>query len=254
MKHLLIFPNKLGITVKVMVSNDLHSSVGLEFRRQDRIHPLVLGSEKRDVVRICKVGSEGKVKDFNGVMSGRGSFHITMKVVPVLLIGELGVLFLVFLDPAFKRFSWSRASLCKTMSVVKNVGQGNVGSESEQAPAIEIISQYQHAIKNSRALVAKVVEHCNESSDHEFVSMRNVQGVGKCSCSVEFVVLERFNIFGGHGNKIMDGIVSILFEACMDGMKGVSCNEKDVSNVSELCSVLSCIGWCNKRNNMNWGD
>jgi hypothetical protein len=173
------FPNELSVLVKIMVSNDLHSSVGLEFCRKDRIHPLILGSEKRNVVRVCKVGGEGEVKDFNGVMSGSGSFHITTKIVPVLLISELRVLFLVFLDPTFKGFSWSRSSSCRSMDIVKNVGQGDVGSESEQAPAIEIISQYQHAIKDSGALVAEVVEHRNEGSDHEFVSTRNVQLVGK---------------------------------------------------------------------------
>jgi hypothetical protein len=37
-------------------------------------------------------------------------------------------------------------------------------------------------------------------------------------------------------------------------MSGIRCNEEDVSNVIELCSVLNCIGWCGERNSMGWSD
>jgi hypothetical protein len=37
-------------------------------------------------------------------------------------------------------------------------------------------------------------------------------------------------------------------------MSGIICDEKDVSNVNKLCSVLNCIGQYGKHNSMSWSN
>jgi hypothetical protein len=37
-------------------------------------------------------------------------------------------------------------------------------------------------------------------------------------------------------------------------MSGIICNEKDVSNVNKLCSVLYCIGQHGERRSMSWSN